>query len=83
MVHYPGNVETGSPAPRKMKKRLIFSQSMVVDIDPNKVRVRFTGPVPLLILLGTYSEVTKLNPSSYTMILSIIPQPASTSNCNG
>ncbi|TFY57828.1 hypothetical protein EVJ58_g6788 [Rhodofomes roseus] len=35
-AHYPGNVEKGSPASRKARKRLIFSQSMVIDIDPNK-----------------------------------------------
>ncbi|KZT69866.1 hypothetical protein DAEQUDRAFT_709659 [Daedalea quercina L-15889] len=35
-LHYPGNAEKGSPASRKVKKRLILSQSMVIDIDPNK-----------------------------------------------
>lgn len=27
-----------APSPRRNKKRLILSQSMVIDIDPNKVR---------------------------------------------
>lgn len=29
-------------SPRRMKKRLIVSQSMVIDIDPNKVRTVVT-----------------------------------------
>ncbi|EPS98964.1 hypothetical protein FOMPIDRAFT_1050964 [Fomitopsis schrenkii] len=36
IIHYPGSAEKSSPASRKTKKRLILSQSMVIDIDPNK-----------------------------------------------
>ncbi|KAJ4488454.1 hypothetical protein J3R30DRAFT_940415 [Lentinula aciculospora] len=34
--HYPGNSARTSNSPRRNKKRLILSQSMVIDIDPNK-----------------------------------------------
>ncbi|KAJ3889305.1 hypothetical protein GG344DRAFT_89506 [Lentinula edodes] len=35
--HYPGNSSRASnSSPRRNKKRLILSQSMVIDIDPNK-----------------------------------------------
>lgn len=41
IIHYPGSAEKGSPASRKTKKRLVLSQSMVIDIDANKVRLLF------------------------------------------
>ena len=41
IIHYPGSAEKGSPASRKTKKRLVLSQSMVIDIDTNKVRLLF------------------------------------------
>ncbi|KAJ3997507.1 hypothetical protein F5050DRAFT_1394215 [Lentinula boryana] len=35
--HYPGNsARTTNSSPRRNKKRLILSQSLVIDIDPNK-----------------------------------------------
>ncbi|KAG6831161.1 hypothetical protein H0H87_005986 [Tephrocybe sp. NHM501043] len=38
--HYPSNPgRPPNPSPRRHKKRIILSQSMVIDIDPNKVCV--------------------------------------------
>ena len=40
-THPPGGTRNLTPG-RKNRKRLLLSQSMVVDIDPNKVRI-YTG----------------------------------------
>jgi hypothetical protein len=33
------SIQTKNLSPRRTKKRLIVSQSMVIDVDPNKVRL--------------------------------------------
>lgn len=87
--YYPGSA---SRIVKKPKKRLIMSQSMVVDVDPFKVRC---SPLPSCFdFLSSYtnraytlhfsnSEVTKPSQSSCTTISSTTQQRASTSSFNG
>lgn len=38
-INQPSSMMRIGPSPRRNKKRLIVSQSMVIDIDPNKVLI--------------------------------------------
>lgn len=47
-INQPSGITRVGTSPRRNKKRLILSQSMVIDIDPNKV----TSPTFSIAMLG-------------------------------
>lgn len=50
--YYPSSIaRQKNPMPRKMKKRCILSQSMVIDIDPQKVCFQFSQLFPFKFLV--------------------------------
>lgn len=83
--HYPSSVPRLQNQTTRKKKRLILSQSMVIDIDPNKVRLRCHLHLLQLSLYMTesFSGVTRRNLSSCITISSIIPLPYFTLSCSG
>jgi len=44
--YYPSSVRPNGSSPKRNRKCLILSQSMVIDVDPTKVREGATSGVP-------------------------------------
>ncbi|KAF9818950.1 hypothetical protein IEO21_02364 [Rhodonia placenta] len=75
-------LEMSTASTPKAKKRLILSQSMVIDVDPNKVSVHNTIPRSITQRV-VLSGVTKRNRSSCIMTSFTTLLHASISSCNG
>lgn len=81
-IGYPASGTRNLTSGRKNKKRLILSQSMVIDIDPNKVLYPNEGHDVMSTNLW-HSVATKRSRSFYTMTLFTTRLHVSTSSCNG
>jgi hypothetical protein len=70
-------------SPRRTKKRLIVSQSMVIDIDPSNVRFKCYYQLPHKTYEKNSRKAIRPKQSYCIMISSTILKHASILNCNG